>query len=131
MRQERSEERFPMKPELILRGVIPANLMAFDPELEIDEENYRRHLRYLNDTPRVAGITTNAHASEVATLTFEEQQRVLEVTLDEVAGAVPVVSGVYEDGTSKAARIAKAAERQGADCLLVFPSTVYDFGHQL
>jgi len=120
-----------MRPELVLRGVIPANLMTFDSALEIDEENYRRHLRYLVDTPGVAGITTNAHASEVATLTFEEQQRVLEVTLDELAGAVPVVSGVYEDGTSKAARIAKAAERQGADCLLVFPSTVYDFGHQL
>jgi hypothetical protein len=32
-----------MKPELVLEGVIPANLMAFDAELEIDEENYRRH----------------------------------------------------------------------------------------
>ena len=73
-----------MRPELVLRGVIPANLMAFDSELEIDEENYRRHLRYLLDTPGVTGITTNAHASEVATLTFEEQQRVLEITLDEV-----------------------------------------------
>ena len=120
-----------MRPELVLRGVIPANLMAFDPELEIDEENYRRHLRYLVDTPGVTGITINAHASEVATLTFEEQQRVLEMTLDEVDGAVPVVCGVYQDGTSKAARIAESAERQGADCLLVFPSTVYDFGHQL
>ena len=120
-----------MRPELVLRGVIPANLMAFDSELEIDEENYRRHLRYLVDTPGVAGITTNAHASEVATLTFEEQQRVLEMTLDEVDGTIPVVCGVYQDGTSKAARIAKSAERQGADCLLVFPSTVYDFGHQL
>src|SRR5919106_444621 len=120
-----------MRPELVLRGVIPANLMAFDSELEIDEENYRRHLRYLIDTPGGAGLTTNAHASEVATLTFDEQQRVLEMTLDEVDGTIPVVCGVYEDGTSKATRIAKSAERQGADCLLVFPSTVYDFGHQL
>jgi hypothetical protein len=46
-----------MRPELVLRGVIPANLMAFDSELEIDEENYRRHLRYLVDTPGVTGIT--------------------------------------------------------------------------
>ena len=99
-----------MRPELVLRGVIPANLMAFDSELEIDEENYRRHLRYLVDTPGVTGITTNAHASEVATLTFEEQQRVLEMTLDEVAASVPVVCGVYQDGTSKAARIAKKVQ---------------------
>ena len=120
-----------MRPELVLRGVIPANLMAFGADLEIDERNYRRHIRYLIDTPGVTGITTNAHASEVATLSFEEQQRVLDLTLDEVAGAVPVVCGVYEDGTHKATGIARMAERQGADCLLVFPSTVFDFGHQL
>ena len=120
-----------MRPELVLRGVIPANLMAFGADLEIDERNYRRHIRYLIDTPGVTGITTNAHASEVATLSFEEQQRILDLTLDEVAGAVPVVCGVYEDGTHKATGIARMAERQGADCLLVFPSTVFDFGHQL
>jgi len=120
-----------MRPDLILRGVIPANLMAFDADLEIDERNYRRHLRYLIDTPGVAGITTNAHASEVATLTFDEQQRSLDITLDEAAGAVPVVCGVYQDGTHKATRIAKMAEWQGADCLLVFPSSVFNFGHQL
>ncbi len=120
-----------MRPDLVLRGVIPANLMAFDAELEIDERNYRRHLRYLIDTPGVAGITTNAHASEVATLTFDEQQRSLDITLDEAAGTVDVVCGVYQDGTYKATRIAKMAERQGADCLLVFPSAVFDFGHQL
>ena len=44
---------------------------------------------------------------------------------------MPVVCGVYEDGTHKATKIARMAERQGADCLLVFPSAVYDFGHQL
>jgi 4-hydroxy-tetrahydrodipicolinate synthase len=120
-----------MRPDLVLRGVIPANLMAFDADLEIDERNYRRHLRYLIDTPGVTGITTNAHASEVATLTFEEQQRSLDISLDEAAGAVHVVCGVYQDGTHKATRIAKMAERQGADCLLVFPSAVFDFGHQL
>jgi 4-hydroxy-tetrahydrodipicolinate synthase len=120
-----------MRPDLVLRGVIPANLMAFDADLEIDERNYRRHLRYLIDTPGVTGITTNAHASEVATLTFDEQQRSLDITLDEAAGAVHVVCGVYQDGTHKATRIAKMAERQGADCLLVFPSAIFDFGHQL
>src|ERR671939_1879131 len=118
-----------MRPDLVLRGVIPANLMAFDADLEIDERNYRRHLRYLVDTEGVTGLTTNAHASEVATLTLEEQQRSLNITLDEVAGKVPVVCGVYEDGTHNAAQIAKMAERQGADCLLVFPSAGFEFCH--
>ena len=42
-----------MRPELVLKGVIPANLMAFNADLEIDERNYRRHIRYLVDTPGV------------------------------------------------------------------------------
>jgi 4-hydroxy-tetrahydrodipicolinate synthase len=120
-----------MRPELVLCGVIAANLLPFDADLQIDEDNYRRHIRYLVDTEGVSGITTNAHASEVATLTLEEQQRSLNITLDEVAGKVPVVCGVYEDGTNKAAEIARLAEQEGADCLLIFPSTVFDYGSQM
>ena len=120
-----------MRPELILSGVIPANLLPFDADLKIDEGNYRRHIRYLMDTEGVSGITTNAHASEVATLTLGEQQRSLNITLDEVAGKVPVVCGVYEDGTKKAAEIARMAEREGADSLLIFPSAVFDYGSQM
>jgi 4-hydroxy-tetrahydrodipicolinate synthase len=120
-----------MRSELVLGGVIPANLLPFDADLKIDEGTYRRHIRYLVDTEGVSGITTNAHASEVATLTFEEQQRSLNITLDEVAGKVPVICGVYEDGTNKAAEIARMAEREGADCLLIFPSAVFDYGSQM
>ena len=120
-----------MRPELILSGVIPANLLPFDADLKIDEGNYRRHIRYLMDTEGVSGITTNAHASEVATLTLGEQQRSLNITLDEVAGKVPVICGVYEDGTNKAAEIARMAEREGANSLLIFPSAVFDYGSQM
>jgi len=120
-----------MRPDLVFSGVIPANLLPFDADLRIDEGNYRRHIRYLVDTEGVSGITTNAHASEVATLTLEEQQRSLNITLDEVAGEVPVICGVYEVGTDKAAEIAKTAEREGADALLIFPSAVFDYGSQM
>ena len=120
-----------MGSKLVLGGVIPANLLPFDADLKIDESNYRRHIRFLVDTEGVSGIITNAHASEVATLTLEEQQRSLNITLDEVAGKVPVICGVYEDGTNKAAKIARMAEREGADCLLIFPSAVFDYGSQI
>ncbi len=113
-----------------LRGVIPAHLLPFTADLQIDEPNLRRHLRALLDVDGVAGITTNAHASEVATLTADEQRRLLDVVLDEVSGRVPVVSGVYQDGSAKAARIAAEAESAGADALLVFPSAVFDGGSQ-
>ena len=114
-----------------LHGVIPAHLLPFTADLDIDERNLRRHLRGLIDIDGVTGITTNAHASEVATLTADEQRRVLDIALEEAGGRVPVISGVYEDGSAKAAQIAAAAESAGADALLVFPSTVFDGGAQL
>lgn len=114
-----------------LRGVIPAHLLPFTADLEIDEPQLRRHVRALLDVDGVSGITTNAHASEVATLTADEQRRVLDIVLDEAAGTVPVISGVYQDGSAKAARIAADAEAAGADALLVFPSVVFDGGSQL
>lgn len=83
------------------------------------------------DTPGVTGITTNGRAVEMTTLTVEEQQRSLSITVNEVGRKVPVICGIYEDGTKKAAHLAKMAEHEGADCLLVFPSTVFDFGSQL
>lgn len=119
-----------MDPRPQLRGVLPAHLLPFTADLEIDEPNLRRHLRALLDTEGVTGITTNAHASEVATLTAVEQQRLLDIVLEEAGGQVPVICGVYQDGSAKAARIAAAAERAGADALLVFPSTVFEGGSQ-
>ena len=114
-----------------LSGVIPAHLLPFTADLQIDEPNLRRHLRALLDVEGINGMTTVAHASEVATLTTDEQRRVLDIVVDEVGGRVPVVSGVYQDGSAKAARIAVQAEEAGADALLVFPSGVYEGGSQL
>lgn len=111
-------------------GVIPANLLPFNAELGIDEASLRRHLRGLMDVEGIAGIVTNAHASEVATLDDSEQRRLLDITIEEAAGRIPVITGVYEDGSAKAAKIAMEAEAAGADGLLIFPSEVFAFGSQ-
>lgn len=103
------------------QGVIPACLLPFHPDLSIDEESYRKHLRDVTGVPGVAAITINAHASEVASCSFEEQERVLAITMDEIGNRVPVVHGVYADGSFEAARIARMAQRGGAAGLLVFP----------
>jgi 4-hydroxy-tetrahydrodipicolinate synthase len=103
------------------KGVIPACLLPFHADLGIDEASYRKHLRDVTGVRGLSAITVNAHASEVASCTFEEQERVLAMTMDEVGARIPVVNGVYADGSLEAARIAKMAQRGGASCLLVFP----------
>src|SRR5262245_30094130 len=109
-------------------GVIPACLLPFHPDLTIDEKSYRKHLRDVTSVRGLSAITVNAHATEVASCTFEEQQRVLEVTMDEVGSRIPVVHGIYADGSLEAARIARAAERGGSSCLLVFPPNPLGLG---
>src|SRR5947208_9606463 len=118
-----------MKAEYVPAGVIPAVLLPFHDDLSIDEASYRAHLRDVAVVEGVSAITVNAHASEVASCSFDEQQRVLEVTKEEL-GALPIVNGVYADGSLEAARIAKMAEQGGASALLVFPSAIYNFGQR-
>lgn len=110
-------------------GVIPAVLLPFHEDLSIDEASYRAHLRDVASVRGVSAITVNAHASEVASCTFDEQRRVLEISKEEL-GALPIVNGVYADGSLEAARIARMAEAGGASALLVFPPAVYTFGQR-
>src|SRR5688572_23224459 len=109
-------------------GVIPAVLLPFHEDLSIDEASYRSHLRDVAAVEGLSAITVNAHASEVASCTFDEQRRVLEVSKEELK--LPIVNGVYADGSLEAARIAKMATQGGAAALLVFPPGIYTFGQR-
>jgi len=111
-------------------GVIPAVLLPFFDDFSIDEANYRAHIRDVASVPGVTAITTNAHASEVASCTLDEQRRILEITVEEMAGRTHVIQGVYAEGSFEAQRIAKMAHAGGASALLVFPSGIYTFGQR-
>ncbi len=114
----------------IPQGVIPALLLPFFDDLSIDEASYRAHVRDVSSTPGISAITINAHASEVGSCTFEEQRRILEMTIEEVGDRVPVVHGVYADGSLQAQEIARMATRGGASALLVFPPGIMTFGQR-
>jgi 4-hydroxy-tetrahydrodipicolinate synthase len=112
----------------IPHGVIPAVLLPFDGDLAIDEAGFRKHLRDVAATPGLSAITINAHSTEVASCTFDEQRRVLDVAQDEIGGRLPLVNGVWADGSLEAARIARMAAAGGASALLVFPPGPFTLG---
>ena len=120
-----------MREPLRFEGVMPANLLPFRADLSIDEPAYRRHLRWLADTRGVTGLVTNGHAAEVASLDREERRRALAIALDEVAGKIPLVAGVYTDGTAEAVRLARDARAEGAAGILLFPPTLFMWGAQV
>src|SRR4029079_15924063 len=115
------ENTMPRHAAYTPHGVIPAVLLPFHDDLSIDEANFRAHLRDVGATEGISAITINAHSTEVASCTFEEQRRVLAIAQDEIGGKLPIINGIWADGSLEAARIAKMAADGGASALLVFP----------
>jgi len=108
-------------------GVIPAVLMPFNADLSIDEASYKRHLADLCGIRGVTALTINGHAAEVHALSFDEQQRALDLTMDVAGDRTPIICGVYTESTQQAQRLARMAKQGGASCLLAFPPNVLMF----
>ncbi len=118
----------PRHANYIPKGVIPAVLLPFDNDLAIDEPSFRKHLRDVAAVEGLSAITINAHSTEVASCTFDEQRRVLDIAQDEIGGRLPLVNGIWADGSIEAARIARMAAQGGASALLVFPPAPFTLG---
>ena len=118
----------PRHANYVPHGVIPAVLLPFDNDLAIDEASFRAHLRDVTATQGLSAITLNAHSTEVSSCTFDDQRRVLDIAQDEIGDKLPIVNGVWADGSLEAARIAKMAEQGGASALLVFPPAPFTLG---
>jgi 4-hydroxy-tetrahydrodipicolinate synthase len=118
----------PRHAHYVPHGVIPAVLLPFNDDLSIDEKSFRSHLRDIAATKGLSAITINAHSTEVASCSFEEQRRVLAIAQDEIGEKLPIVNGVWADGSIEAARIARMAAEGGASALLVFPPAPFTLG---
>src|SRR4249920_3878247 len=115
-------------PDFVPQGVIPAVLLPFHEDLSIDETSFRSHLRDVGSVQGLSAITINAHSTEVASCTADEQRRVMEIAGEEVGGTLPIIHGVWADGSLEAARIARRADAGGASALLVFPPAPFTLG---
>ena len=118
----------PRHAHYVPHGVIPAVLLPFSDDLAIDEKSFRSHLRDVAATKGLSAITINAHSTEVASCSFDEQRRVLDIAQDEIGDRLPLVNGIWADGSIEAARIARMAADGGASALLVFPPAPFTLG---
>src|ERR1700754_3478298 len=118
----------PRHPAYVPHGGIPAVLLRFFDDLPIDEASFRKHLRDVTSAEGLSAVTINAHSPEVASCTFDEQQRVLDIAGSEIGDKYPLVNGIWADGSLEAARLAKMATAGGASALLVFPPAPFTMG---
>ena len=114
--------------DFVPQGVIPAVLLPFHDDFSIDEASFRSHLRDVAAVEGLSAVTINAHSTEVASCTADEQSRVLGIAGNEIGDRLPLIHGIWADGSLEAARIARRAQAGGSSALLVFPPAPFTLG---
>ena len=102
-----------------LGGVIPALVTPFtDDGNSVDEERLRRLIGHLIDLG-VTGLVPCGTTGEFQNLSEQERRRVVEVTVDEANGRVPVIAGTGSSGTDLAIEKTRHAKDVGADAAII------------
>lgn len=104
----------------MFEGVLPAIITPFkrNPAMGLDIPGLERNIGFLTSRG-IHGIVPCGSTGESATLTFEEHEKVVAVTIDKVNGKIPVLAGTGSNNTAEAVRLTKAAKDTGADGVLV------------
>ncbi|KQN27126.1 4-hydroxy-tetrahydrodipicolinate synthase [Sphingomonas sp. Leaf34] len=106
------------------RGVFPAVTTQIREDMRVDLADTQR---VVDDLIRdgVNGVIALGTVGENNSFDYDEKVSVLTAIVEAVAGRVPVITGVSEYDTRRAVRYAQAAEKAGADGLMLLPPMVY------
>lgn len=100
------------------RGILPAMITPLTEDGKIHEKALRKLVDFLVGGG-VHGIFAIGTTGEFYGLSDEEYRDILLITIDEVAGRVPVYAGANHITTRGCIRLAEIAEQVGADALSV------------
>lgn len=104
---------------LIGKGLLSFPVTPFKADFSFDEAQYRSNLDWLCGYD-VAGLFAAGGTGEFFSLTPAEVEQVVRVAVAETRGRLPVLAGAGY-GTAIAKEMALAAERAGADGVLLLP----------
>lgn len=101
-----------------LRGSIVPMVTPFLDNGEFDEKTYRELIEWQIDSGS-HGISCAGTTGEPSSLSTEEREYLMEVTVNQVRGRVPTVLGTGSTNHAETLRLTKHAEKIGADAALV------------
>jgi len=78
-----------------LQGIFTPNMVPLDERGNVHEAELRRYIDWMIDRG-VHGLYPNGSTSEFTRFTPEERRRIIEITVDQAAGRVPVLAGAAE-----------------------------------
>jgi len=106
-----------------IQGVIPPLATPLTQDGSLDEPGLRRLIGRLLDAG-CHGMFMLGGTGEGLYLTDAAYTRTIEVSVDEVAGRVPVLVGISDTSTSRSVERGKLAARLGADVLIANPPCI-------
>jgi len=92
----------------MFQGVMTALVTPFKNG-RIDEDAYRAHLERQIEAGVDALVPTGT-TGEAATLTIEEHQHLIQITVEQAAGRVPVIAGTGSNNTAESIALTQAAK---------------------
>ncbi len=101
-------------------GVYAPTVTAFKSDESIDEEGTRAFVRFLLNSG-VHGLAPMGSAGEFCALSMEERKQIMEWTLEEVNGRVPVYAGTGHYSTRSTIDLCRHAMENGATGLMIMP----------
>jgi 4-hydroxy-tetrahydrodipicolinate synthase len=100
-----------------LKGCGTALVTPFKKDLSIDEDALRRFVEF-----QIAGgidfLVPCGTTGESATLSDDEQRRVIQIVVEQARGRVPVIAGAGGNNTAHVIELARECERLGVDGVL-------------
>ncbi len=103
--------------KLLFQGTATAIVTPFLRDGAIDEASLRKLVDY-QLKGGVEAIVPVGSTGEGATLSDDEQARVIEIVVDQINGRIPVIAGASSNDTRRAVALAKKAAQSGADAIL-------------
>lgn len=103
---------------MLFRGSAPALITPFTRENAVDEKAFRRLVDFQIEGG-VEALVVLGTTGENPTITHEERRQLVDLTLEEAAGRVPVIVGTGTNDTAQSVTFSKEAAAAGADGLLV------------
>jgi 1-pyrroline-4-hydroxy-2-carboxylate deaminase len=105
-------------------GVLVANPVALDADLEIDFERYAAHIGWLAESG-CDGITPNGSLGEYQTLSEAERARVVSVAIEAAPPGFAVIPAVGAYGSREAVGWVEQAAEAGALAVMALPPNSY------
>ncbi len=99
-------------------------ITIFTSDFEVDEAATREHIDFLIDKG-ASGMIPCGSTGEFPTLSPAERRKVIEFTIDQVNGRVPVVAGTSSTATDETIEISRFAQDAGSDGVLIVPPYYY------